>query len=231
MKTYQHARFKGLLFCALVLGASCRSREATNIEPVYDQLTGKLQLLKYDSNGNGKVDTWSYMDGTRILRIEIDKDEDGKLDRWEYYDANQKLERTGTSRANDGKDDAWSHVGPDGSIVRVDVSTKRDGLTYYRDTIIFSRDHRLCVRRNRAHLSGRTLPQAAAGYSEYGRRKLEYLRRARTLRDLLAAPGNRLEALKADRAGQHSIRINDQWRICFVWRGSNAEQVEIVDYH
>jgi len=63
------------------------------------------------------------------------------------------------------------------------------------------------------------------------RRKLEYLHRARTLRDLLAPPGNRLEVLKGDRVGQHSIRINDQWRICFVWRGTDAEQVEIVDYH
>ena len=63
------------------------------------------------------------------------------------------------------------------------------------------------------------------------RRKLEYLHRARTLRDLLAPPGNRLEALTSGRAGQHSIRINDQWRICFVWRGGNAGQVEIVDYH
>lgn len=62
-------------------------------------------------------------------------------------------------------------------------------------------------------------------------RKLEYLHRARTWRDLLAPPGNRLETLKGDRASQHSIRINDQWRICFVWRGGNAEQVEIVDYH
>ena len=63
------------------------------------------------------------------------------------------------------------------------------------------------------------------------RRKLEYLHRARTLRDLLAPPGNRLEALKADRAGQHSIRVNDQWRICFAWSDGNAGQVEIVDYH
>ena len=63
------------------------------------------------------------------------------------------------------------------------------------------------------------------------RRKLEYLHRARMLRDLFSPPGNRLEALKGDRSGQHSIRINDQWRICFVWRGANAEQVEIVDYH
>ena len=63
------------------------------------------------------------------------------------------------------------------------------------------------------------------------RRKLEYLHRARTLRDLLAPPGNRLEALRADRSGQHSIRINGQWRICFVWRDGNAESVEIADYH
>ena len=118
---------RGLLFCALTLGAGCGSPESTTIEPVYDKLTGKLQLLKYDSNHDGRVDTWSYMDGTRVLRIEIDKDEDGKLDRWEYYDAAQKLEKIGMSRANDGKEDAWAYTGPDGAIVRIDVSTKRDG--------------------------------------------------------------------------------------------------------
>jgi len=63
------------------------------------------------------------------------------------------------------------------------------------------------------------------------RRKLEYLHRARVLRDLAMPPGNRLEALKGARKGQHSIRINDQWRICFEWREGNAEQAEIVDYH
>ena len=49
--------------------------------------------------------------------------------------------------------------------------------------------------------------------------------------DLAAVPGNQLEALVGDRTGQHSIRINDQWRVCFVWRDGGAEQVEIVDYH
>ena len=63
------------------------------------------------------------------------------------------------------------------------------------------------------------------------RRKLEYLHRARTLQDLRMPPGNRLEPLYGDRAGQHSIRVNDQWRVCFVWRDGNADQVEIVDYH
>ena len=56
------------------------------------------------------------------------------------------------------------------------------------------------------------------------RRKLEYLHRAGMLRDLLAPPGNRLEALKGDRSGQHSIRINNQWRICFVWRGATRSR-------
>ena len=63
------------------------------------------------------------------------------------------------------------------------------------------------------------------------RRKLLYLDDADDLQDLLAPPGNRLEKLKGDRAGQHSIRINDQWRICFVWVGNKANNVEIVDYH
>lgn len=54
---------------------------------------------------------------------------------------------------------------------------------------------------------------------------------ARTLNDLRIPPANRLKSLKGNRKGQHSIRINDQWRICFTWSGSNAEQVEIADYH
>ena len=54
---------------------------------------------------------------------------------------------------------------------------------------------------------------------------------ARSLEDLRAPPGNRLERLSGDRKGQHSIRINDQWRICFRWRDGDAHDVEIVDYH
>ena len=63
------------------------------------------------------------------------------------------------------------------------------------------------------------------------RRKLLYLHRARTLEDLKVPPGNHLEALKGDRRGQHSIRINDQWRVCFTWKNGDAHDVEIVDYH
>lgn len=62
-------------------------------------------------------------------------------------------------------------------------------------------------------------------------RKLMQLHNARTLEDLRAPPGNRLEALSGGRKGQHSIRINDQWRVCFIWRDGDAHDVEIVDYH
>jgi proteic killer suppression protein len=62
-------------------------------------------------------------------------------------------------------------------------------------------------------------------------RKLEMLNAATQLRQLTAVPGNRLEALKGDRQGQHSIRINDRFRICFVWRAGDAYGVEITDYH
>jgi toxin HigB-1 len=63
------------------------------------------------------------------------------------------------------------------------------------------------------------------------RRKLEAVHAATRLNDLKSPPGNRLERLSGDRTGQHSIRINDQWRICFIWSDAAAEQVEIVDYH
>lgn len=62
-------------------------------------------------------------------------------------------------------------------------------------------------------------------------RKLRMLNNARTLQDLKAPPGNRLEKLKSEREGQHSIRINDQWRICFDWRAGDVYEVEITDYH
>ena len=66
---------------------------------------------------------------------------------------------------------------------------------------------------------------------QIARRKLRMLNNARSLNDLRVPPANRLEALKGSRSGQHSIRVNDQWRICFVWVDGDAVNVEIVDYH
>jgi proteic killer suppression protein len=74
----------------------------------------------------------------------------------------------------------------------------------------------------------RQLPQ---NIQRNARRKLEVLDAAETLEDLRIPPANRLEKLSGDRVGQYSIRINDQWRICFIWHEGNADRVEIVDYH
>ena len=67
--------------------------------------------------------------------------------------------------------------------------------------------------------------------SKVARRKLKMLNAATNVTDLRVPPGNRLEALKGDRKGQHSIRVNDQYRVCFRWRNGDAFDVEIVDYH
>ena len=68
-------------------------------------------------------------------------------------------------------------------------------------------------------------------FATVAQRKLRQLQIAGCLDDLRVPPGNRLEALKGNRAGQHSIRINDQWRACFRWTAAGAQDVEIVDYH
>ncbi|MCP4200139.1 MAG: type II toxin-antitoxin system RelE/ParE family toxin [Proteobacteria bacterium] len=74
----------------------------------------------------------------------------------------------------------------------------------------------------------RKLPQ---NIQQVALRKLRMLNRATTLQDLRIPPANRLEKLSGDRVGQHSIRINDQWRVCFEWQENDAHNVEIVDYH
>ena len=74
-------------------------------------------------------------------------------------------------------------------------------------------------------------PRRFRNIENVAQRKLQMLDDAVELRDLASPPGNRLEALHKDRAGQHSIRINSQWRVCFVWTAAGPENVEIVDYH
>jgi toxin HigB-1 len=78
---------------------------------------------------------------------------------------------------------------------------------------------------------GRATKGKPSNFLKVARRKLWMIHAAAKLGDLRSPPGNQLEALKDDRLGQHSIRINDQWRVCFVWTDDGAEQVEIVDYH
>ncbi|MDR4459322.1 MAG: type II toxin-antitoxin system RelE/ParE family toxin [Nitrospirales bacterium] len=78
--------------------------------------------------------------------------------------------------------------------------------------------------------SGKTV-KPFSGFRKAAERKLTMLDSAAELRDLLAPPANRLEKLKGDRAEQYSIRINDQWRICFIWKEDGPHEVEITDYH
>ena len=84
---------------------------------------------------------------------------------------------------------------------------------------------------NTEALFGRKPPKRFRPLAGVALRKLLMLQAASSLDDLKVPPGNRLEKLKGNRAGQHSIRINDRWRACFRWKGGDAHDVEIVDYH
>jgi proteic killer suppression protein len=82
-----------------------------------------------------------------------------------------------------------------------------------------------------AVVAGKAIKGFPSNLLAIAERKMQAVENAHVLADLRSPPGNRLEALKGSRAGQHSIRINEQWRICFVWTEAGAEHVEIVDYH
>ncbi|WP_445491835.1 type II toxin-antitoxin system RelE/ParE family toxin [Rhodopseudomonas sp. RCAM05734] len=86
-------------------------------------------------------------------------------------------------------------------------------------------------RMTQAAFDGEALKGFPAALLKVTRRRLNYLDSATSLHDLQSPPGNRLEALKGDRQGQHSIRVNDQFRICFVWTSEGPTDVEFVDYH
>lgn len=86
-------------------------------------------------------------------------------------------------------------------------------------------------KRTAAVFAGRMPKGFPSDIASVARRKLLMIESAVVIDDLRVPPGNRLEALQGDRAGQHSIRINDQWRVCFVWRDGDAHEVEVTDYH
>lgn len=86
-------------------------------------------------------------------------------------------------------------------------------------------------KRAEAVFGGRLPKGFPADIAQVARRKLRMLDASVRLDDLRVPPANRLEALSGNRAGQHSIRINDQWRVCFVWKDGDAHDVEVVDYH
>jgi len=121
-----------VLVALLLFDQSCRRVDRSiardrNIEPLYNRKTGRLEQLKYDSDGNGKFDTFSYMDGPTILRIEIDQNEDGKIDRWEYYGPGNVLERVGLSRDQSGVEDVTQYLDANGTVTRVEILARGVG--------------------------------------------------------------------------------------------------------
>jgi hypothetical protein len=121
---------KALLLLALLSLCACSDPEKERLKattkPTYDKQTGKLKELTYDANKNGRIDTWTDMDGTRPLRSRVDRNEDGKIDRWEYYDEKGQLLKVGFSRKDDGKVDAWAFSGPDRKLQRIEITSSGD---------------------------------------------------------------------------------------------------------
>jgi hypothetical protein len=116
--------------CAALVCHGCadpeRDRLKATTKATYDKTTGKLTELTFDANRNGRIDTWTEMDGTRPIRSRIDSNEDGRVDRWEYYDAAGKLSKVGFSRTSAETPDAWAYAGPGGSIERIETSSAGD---------------------------------------------------------------------------------------------------------
>jgi hypothetical protein len=132
-RTGDDGRAAGWLAAALaavVAAQACsdpeRDRLKATTKPSYDKTTGRLAELTFDANKNGKIDTWTEMDGNRPIRSRIDANEDGRIDRWEYYDEKGVLAKVGFSRKSDGKPDAWAFSTAAGRIDRIEVSSSAD---------------------------------------------------------------------------------------------------------
>jgi hypothetical protein len=113
--------------CAALLNCREIPGSARRVNAEYDKASGKLSRLTIDGNKDGEPAIFSFMDGSRFVRIEIDQNKDGSVDRWEYFGADGALEKVGVSRANDGIVDTWLFQGPDGLPAKVEMSTRRAG--------------------------------------------------------------------------------------------------------
>ncbi len=117
----------GMGLAAAVFGSACTDADHRIVAPSYDAYSGRLVQLSADQDGDGRIDQWTYLDGTRPLRGEKDSDADGRIDRWEYFDAQGDLVKVGTASRGDGIEDVWTWVArADGGEGRVDLSTRRD---------------------------------------------------------------------------------------------------------
>jgi hypothetical protein len=115
-----------LVLCLSACTDSEKQRLRETTRPTYDKQSGRLTQLTYDSNKNGRIDTWTDMDGAKPLQSRIDRNEDGKIDRWEHYDEKGALAKIGFSRHDSGKADAWAFPGPDNAVQRIEISSAGD---------------------------------------------------------------------------------------------------------
>jgi hypothetical protein len=121
-------------------GMACSRQPAGDQpRPVYDT-AGRLSQLAFDFNKNGRNDSVGYLEGTRILRIELDADENGKVERWDFYGDDRKVTKVGLSQRNDGVMDAQAFYTAGGMLQRIEVSTRRDGrydrTEYYEANVL-----------------------------------------------------------------------------------------------
>ncbi len=119
-----------LAACSALPAHGCADPERERLKATtrasYDKDTGKLTELTYDANKDGRIDTWTEMDGTRPLRSRIDANEDGRVDRWEYYDQAGRLSRVGFSRSLKDQPDAWAYSTAEGRVDRIEISSTAD---------------------------------------------------------------------------------------------------------
>jgi hypothetical protein len=119
-----------VLAAAIAAAAGCRddarARLRATTHATFDHKTGKLTELTFDANRDGRIDTWTQMDGTRPVMSRVDRDQDGIVDRWEYYDGQGRLEKVGFSRARRDTPDAWAFAAGAGRLERIEASSKGD---------------------------------------------------------------------------------------------------------
>lgn len=119
------ARLTPLLTVLLLSG--CSQESGARPEVSYSATTGRLEKIFLDANKNGRNESTSYMDGTRVMRVELDLDENGQIERWDIYNEDRSLQKVGLASRNDGVMDSQAFYGPGGVLLRIEVSTKRDG--------------------------------------------------------------------------------------------------------
>lgn len=118
------------LYAAAALALSLAACTSDHVSPVYDA-AGAIRRIDYDMNRDGQIDMRAYLENGRTVRIEADGNGDGVIDRWEYYRPDGQLDRIGTSSGADGVEDTW--VVQNGTEMRVDIATRRDGVVDRRE--------------------------------------------------------------------------------------------------